>query len=650
MYAQGMAEQARSSSLAAGDRIAVRLRVAHLLNTVSLETPWLPPASTLILRKFRDPLPRRFCKDADSRIASKDWENAALSALREESLRAVRPAHGAVAGGTNAVLFESPADLIACLARDLCSGDAFIRWWWRSYVRGVTSSLSALLLAAFRRDPRHVPMAVAKLADWGAAERVIAQLNPWHADSLLREILSAYGLERLFNAIHSGPPDNPRSGTTADGPSFEAAPTNDLRLQPPAMPWEPQVSAQLTPNCLGQERRALIGISLLLARSPQRPRAAQFERDLRNWAASSARDHEDPNVGTIAANDSPALSVSGTTSRIEILPRRNASDSIACPVHSLDGADTPIAGVDGISPDTDAPGVVISLPESASSVSAGEISSSSGFDLEAGIATQLGGVLFLINLFRALKFFTHVETSLPLESPPGPWALLELFSKCLLRCMTPELRRDPIWLALRNLDGRDENESPARDFPGCEEYQLPVTWLGQFPVEQQGGLTFSSRENRLLVRHPQGFTVFDFMAEELKKRPTSHEILDRFRNAFCDDWRYGRPTHDSRRKIARLSCPVPEECQANPALRRFLQFFSPFFRWALRTSLAPGVRNHQDCTAELLQRPGRLYVTSTHIDLVMDINNARLAARLAGLDANPGWVPELGRVITFHYR
>jgi hypothetical protein len=27
----------------------------------------------------------------------------------------------------------------------------------------------------------------------------------------------------------------------------------------------------------------------------------------------------------------------------------------------------------------------------------------------------------------------------------------------------------------------------------------------------------------------------------------------------------------------------------------------------------------------------------------------RLPVRLAGLDINPGWVPWLGRVVTFHY-
>jgi len=645
-----MGEQTRSSSQTGEDRIAARLRVGHLLNTVSLETPWLPPTSTLIVRKFRDPLPRGLCKDADLRFASRDWENAALSALREESLHAARPALGSVAGATNAVLFESPADLIACLARDLCSGDAFLCWWWKSYIRGVTSSLSALLLAAFRREPRHVPMAVEKLSHWGATERVISQLNPSHADSLLREILSAHGLPRLFTAIHSGTSEIQASCTTADRGLFKLAPASDHFLQPPALPWAPHVSAQLTPSYLGLERRVLIGISLLLARTPQRPRTAEFENQLKKWAASSAHEQEISPLGATAGNDALFPWFAGTPSRIEILPREKPSDSAVQCVQSSDGGETSITQVERSSPNAGTDDAAISLTEPDSSIPTDGVFSASDFNLQAGVVTRLGGVLFLINLFRNLNFFSYVETSLPLASPPGPWALLELFSKSLLPRLPDDLRRDPIWLALQTLDGRGRDEPAAGDFSGCEEYQLPRDWLFQIPAQQQGCLTFSARENRLLVRYPEGFTVFDSIAEELKIGPSPRRILERIQNTFSGECRYGRPTRDSRRKIASLSGTVPAECVPNPALRRFLQFFSPFFRWTLTHALAPGETNHPHGIPEFLRRPGCLYITSTHVDLVMDINHVTLATRLAGLDANPGWVPELGRAITFHYR
>ena len=51
----------------------------------------------------------------------------------------------------------------------------------------------------------------------------------------------------------------------------------------------------------------------------------------------------------------------------------------------------------------------------------------------------------------------------------------------------------------------------------------------------------------------------------------------------------------------------------------------------------------------LLARPGHLTVTRTHADLTLSPDLVDFALRLGGWDLDPGWVPELGRVIRFHY-
>jgi hypothetical protein len=53
--------------------------------------------------------------------------------------------------------------------------------------------------------------------------------------------------------------------------------------------------------------------------------------------------------------------------------------------------------------------------------------------------------------------------------------------------------------------------------------------------------------------------------------------------------------------------------------------------------------------AELVRRPGRVAATRTHVDLVFDVRRADVRIRKAGLDLDPGWVPWLGRVLSFHY-
>ena len=54
-------------------------------------------------------------------------------------------------------------------------------------------------------------------------------------------------------------------------------------------------------------------------------------------------------------------------------------------------------------------------------------------------------------------------------------------------------------------------------------------------------------------------------------------------------------------------------------------------------------------TARLLQRRAGLTLTATHVDVYMTLDQVDIAVRLAGLDANPGWVPALGRVVTFYF-
>jgi hypothetical protein len=52
--------------------------------------------------------------------------------------------------------------------------------------------------------------------------------------------------------------------------------------------------------------------------------------------------------------------------------------------------------------------------------------------------------------------------------------------------------------------------------------------------------------------------------------------------------------------------------------------------------------NHLVCEA-------RLYVTPTHLDIVMSMDDVSMAARTSGLDRNPGWMPRFGKVITYYF-
>jgi hypothetical protein len=57
----------------------------------------------------------------------------------------------------------------------------------------------------------------------------------------------------------------------------------------------------------------------------------------------------------------------------------------------------------------------------------------------------------------------------------------------------------------------------------------------------------------------------------------------------------------------------------------------------------------EELPGTLLQRRARIAYDRTHVDVAFPLAEASVPVRRAGLDRDPGWVPELARVITFQF-
>ena len=67
-------------------------------------------------------------------------------------------------------------------------------------------------------------------------------------------------------------------------------------------------------------------------------------------------------------------------------------------------------------------------------------------------------------------------------------------------------------------------------------------------------------------------------------------------------------------------------------------------------SLEDWLAEHVELTLEeVVRRSAAVTCTRTHVDVVFDMESSEVAIRRAGLDIDPGWVPWLGRVVSFHY-
>ena len=636
-----------------------RLRLSYLFSSVQLQPEGMPPSAVLVVRSMHDPLPGRIAMDfASAATPSAEWQTAAQARLAALYRRAARPASGAVPGTAEAVLFADFGELLACLALDLCAG-AGNSWWWKSILRRHSSRLAAAAPNAWAdvwaEHPRYVSAALQQLHERGQASRVLEKTSPADAWRLLLAVARAFGLPAsafqaagASTAMRSRP--EPGAPSLAGQQPLSSTPNEEgqsdrnppLNPQDPAArpPWERYVGASSLPARLGPERRALLGVSLLLRHAPQQASSAAFALQLSSWLAQERESlspapatrpetpplRRTPPIDRNLASEMRAILFSESEAATRSEPARPASDIVpAAPEREMSAASAPHSASH---PPAYSPETAFTEAETAKADTHETPLSSHAIErqsperlrrhFENGCRTALGGVFYLVHLVLKSGL---LEFNIGLRG----WALLELLARCLLDGVSADVLNDPVWDALALLDCRDPGTHPEAGFEPQHTYQAPQSWFRNLDTTQR---LVRFRSNRMELWHPGGFLTFD----------SQEETLDRGRLV-----RSSRLNRQQRRAWSRSTRVCPIGLTPSPQLRRFLRFILPFARWRLGQALRGA------SLGEILLRKATLYVTRTHVDLVMGMRQISVPARLAGLDANPGWVPELGRVINFHF-
>lgn len=686
----------RSRRRAGESGLAAGLRASHLLGAADFEPPSLPPAATLVVRRLNDPSPRNLQPDPGALLAGAVWQRTARSALDGLCRNAVRPARGPVPLNAESVLFADQAELLACLSRDLVAGVAHSLWWWRAILRSLPAGRPAALYAAWSRDPTCIPPALSVLAAHGLAPAVVASFTPAEAWSLLEFVARAYDLRALL-AVPDSPPDAPRSnlenesepGAQAQPPvpggAAISGPVIPSPLQAASAPWRALLPAGHVPEHLGMERAALLGIGLALQAAPSTVRSSRFARAFSSWRRRASREFLRDTTNPPPRPDSPA-SPAGPWQDERHAP---VEDRTPAPVEAARLAGAIPEGLreadrfaPSLTPDQPGPAepqrrspleatdcAAMPAPEDAASESpAGQSRSETpaisqlspepsgsrlvseaevleaplnppvvrplapppgDADFGEPVLTEIGGALFLVSMLKALRLPFAVEESCGCELGLGSWELVELIARCLLGPRDAHLAGDPIWKALAVLDGRAPQRPAGGDFTGAASYRLPPSWMDELPRPgNRAGIRL--RDGRLQVWHPLGLLLEDH--ESGAPLPSERPLWPATR--------YARP----------WSGCAPLGIAASLALRRFLAFLMPFLRWRLARSLGRRQVSHRRLAATVLLRPATLWLTGSHVDLVMDLSQASGPIRLSGLDTDPGWVAAFGRVVQFHYR
>ena len=449
----------------------------------------LPRDAVLVLKNLADPLPGRLGADRfGPGPASAAWERAAVTALSGVRRRAARPADGPVPAGAQAVLFDDWSQLLAALAADWLAGTLTQRWWWREFVRTAPGTPAAVL-SAWRANARAAPAALNLLAGHGLAVRFAVALPPASATVLAGDIAAAWGapvaLTGAIAAASAEPYPEPQPG------------------DPPWREWVPEAEKARAGAQL------LLGLGLALGRAPAAATRAMF------WDAVTATLRQ--SAGARAHQSAKALALQRAVLQPDGLQGVAGSDVRVSHQTSPDLNPTPgptqrptaPTPRSGRPPGTGSPGdnpVTLSgdgwtdsgwtdssvrttrpdrgrarehgalsraaagsprldgrqeLPEARAAATGRGTGTEPDLSFEPQavlrVHTELGGLLFVLNVALADGLYGDFTRPATPGIPLSPWDLLALAGPHLLGRPAAE---DPMWNLLAALTGRDRPGPP----------------------------------------------------------------------------------------------------------------------------------------------------------------------------------------------
>jgi hypothetical protein len=257
----------------------------------------------------------------------------------------------------------------------------------------------------------------------------------------------------------------------------------------------------------------------------------------------------------------------------------------------------------------------------------------------------LGGLFYLLNL--ALQLDLYGDFTRPRE--PGialsPWDLVELLGLRLLG----ERPDDPVWELLASLACRPVGSPSGATFRPPPDWRVPPAWLE--PLDGAGAWRWSAAGGVLRVAHPAGFAAIAVARIAVPATTQLCDELARYRRLAR------RPSTPAaarvRDELVALTSPTGAPRRAalprepTRPLRRWIARLAAYAEARLRAVLAldPDEPIHQT----FIRRRARVFVSPTHVDVVLKLAELPIYVRIAGLDRTPGWIPATGRHVAFHF-
>ncbi|MEP6925796.1 MAG: hypothetical protein ABI954_15120 [Pyrinomonadaceae bacterium] len=650
------------------DSLATRLRLENLFAAADFEPAGLPATAIVCLKKLHDPRPKTLDPAKGEMRLPTRWQNSVVSEIERLTSRAVRPAWESVPGSAESVYFADSAELLACLARDWCSGSLHARWWWKSLFSNLV--IAENIARIWLESSEYAPAAFEHLARAKMATVFVGKLQPNEAESLLQAVVTSFGLNKIQAVLFE---------------SDERAKFVKARFAAPVAPWARWVP-ELATSSLGFEQQVLLGIGLTLFRAPQIVRLAEFAAKIHEWRFKTEAAKKKRGLNQVRNKDSKVVfdldGKAPQTQSSEFYFQRQVENQK--PVHDISAANKPrannqskkdlaeqtnetltpeittnlgsenlpkpandlresgnltkklnsnferkIAEFIGETNFTDKPVKPDKSDSSQKAVqNAATQSSEIEYPFEIVIETRFGGIFFLLNL--ALYLDLYADFTRPLETgiDLNIWDFVALVGRELIG---GEIEADAVWDLLANLAGREKTQPAGDGFAPSLEWRMPSKWLKTFPTS--ANWLWTNKNGRLNVYHPAGFCVFDVFADEESIENSLESELE---------------TYDVNRSstIENDDLAIVNEADLTPA-QFWLQYFLLFAKARLQQAL--NIDSEFELNQTLSARRARIVVTATHFEAFFKLADLPLAIRLSGLDRNPNWIPAAGKFVAFHF-
>jgi hypothetical protein len=411
--------------------LAGRLPAERLVAGLDLARSDVPDRSILVVRRLD-----LEARTQRGRVRESGLRRQAADRMAELRARAVRPARAPdAADAALAVVFADESELLACLTRDVISGQLARRWYWSGSVPAIADRGSTLT-AAWLARARWLPNAAVLLSP---TERLaaVALLTPAQARVVLAAVLAERG-------AGSSDPLHPTARRRGSGLSEPPGALGSVGSPAVASTSDhgPDESYAAWPGFVAPAQQALVALLAAAVESPALLALPDFQTRIAGWAAEPAPESRlddadivtpqrfsPPEGGQAVAEPQPAYCDDQAHRIDDTVPVEEPVDQPHC------------------QPVDDAP-----VDERA---------------VALRVQSRCAGALYLVNLWPVLGSWLAERGR---RGPVGPrrlargWSLLELLARALL---TEEQAAadDPLWACLAELDGRRPGARPRGRLP-----------------------------------------------------------------------------------------------------------------------------------------------------------------------------------------